>query len=120
MGRIPHLSGYNDARKDLMKIKNAEGEAILFNEKDFRDAIIAYIDRDMELMSNQLFIQKYQMVLKMFDDKIDNVEEKLTEMLSTKLDTLVEKMVGKSLNRIIDAEVDKRVNDKLTKIKNSL
>ena len=113
MARIPNLDKYNHDREKFIKIKNAEDEALLFTKQEFKEALLTYIDENIDFISNEILFSRYNSILENVNEKLDDIETRLTNSLNYKINELVEIIIAKSLTRTIEKEVEKRLEAKL-------
>ncbi len=52
MAAIRGLQKFNENRKELVKIKTASDETILFTKDEIKAVLLKYIDEELELFSN--------------------------------------------------------------------
>lgn len=120
MARISDIGLFNNERKEFIKVLDAEKNTILFTKEEAREALIRYIDEELELFSNGIADSRKKEINDRVNNKLKNLEEKLMNHINNKIDAVVEGLAERTINRVIEEEVNKRLEIKLTKIKNLL
>jgi len=120
MAALPNLNSYNNDRKELMKIRTANDETILFTKSEAREALVKYITDELDMFANDLGTNVKTELGTRIMFKLTTFEHEMVRHIDNKFDTITEKIVDLILNRKIEEEVNKRVEQKLKKIKDSL
>ena len=120
MAWIPKLDSFNENRTDLMKIKTANEDVVLFTRADIRDALIDYIDNELDFMSNGITEKRVKEITKAIDKRLSMFEKEMNQHVDKKIDGITEKIVESVISRIIDEKVNEKVNQKLEGIKKML
>lgn len=120
MGRIPGLKIFNDERKSLMKIKTIEDNVILFTKDEAREALIEYIDEELDLISHGVTQRRVHDIIEDVDRRLRSFEMKLENHISDKINAITERIISNATSRIVEERVNERLNEKLQKIKEQL
>ena len=120
MAAIRDLSSYNNDRRELMKIKTANDETILFTKEEAKLALVKYIDEELELMTTAISHDGKAELEGRLNFKLKQMEISLIKHIDEKLDTITEKIVELTINRKVEEEVEKRLELRLQKLKKLL
>jgi uncharacterized FlaG/YvyC family protein len=120
MASIPKLNDFNTNRQDLMKIKTLEDEIILFTKAEARDALIQYIDEELDFMTTGLTKLKVKEIEDAVNKRLDNFERSLKDHIDNKINSITEKIIEVSTTNIIEQRVNERLTEKLEKLKKVL
>ena len=120
MASIPRLNDFNTDRKDLMKIKTIEDEIILFTKTEAREALIEYIDEELDLISHGVTQRRVNNIIEDVDRRLRSFEMKLENHISDKINAITESIISNATTNIVEQRVNERLNEKLQKIKEQL
>lgn len=120
MASIPKLNDFNTDRKDLMKIKTIEDEIILFTKSEAREALIEYIDEELDFISHGVVQRRVNDIIESVDRRLMSFERKLENHISDKINAITERIISNATSRIVEERVNERLNEKLDKLKTML
>lgn len=120
MASIPKLNDFNTDRKDLMKIKTIEDDIILFTKAEARDALIEYIDEELDFISHGVTQRRVNNIIEDVDRRLRSFEMKLENHISDKINAITERIISNATSRIVEERVNEKLNEKLKKLKTML
>lgn len=120
MARISDLNSFNSHRKELMKVKTADDNTILFTREEARAALIKYIEDELDLFVGEIGVNVKKRMIEELNVKIKGIEGVLLNHINNKFNDLTEKIVVATIDKEVEKEVDKRLNIKLEKLKKLL
>ena len=120
MSMLPDINGYNQSRKDYVKVQNIAGEVILFTKEEAKQALVTYISEELDLLATSVTIEQKIELQHKIDLKIKTIEKTMMDYLSTKFNEISEKIFEATLDFKIEQEVEKRLEEKIQKIRKIL
>lgn len=120
MGLIPNIEGVNRHRQEMMKIKTANDEVILFTKEEAKRALMNYINEELDLFSDELGEVTKKEIQGRLTLKLKSIEDSMLKHIDDKIDKITERVFEQIINRKINEEVNIRLEAKLKKIKDSL
>ncbi len=116
MASIPKLNDYNTNRKDLMKIKTFEDEIILFTKAEARDALIQYIDEELDFFTEGISKHRTDEIVKGVNERLDKFERSLKGHIDDKINSISEKIIEVSTTNMIEQRVNERLREKIQQL----
>lgn len=111
MAQIPNLGQFNSNKELLLKIRTAKDETILCTKNELKDALITYIDEELDFMATSISSTRLKALEERIMERIDEFEIGLNTHIINKINSVTERIVEATLNRKIDEEVNKRLNN---------
>jgi hypothetical protein len=120
MASIRNLSDFNRNRQELLKIKTVNDEVILFTKTEAREALVKYIDEELDLFNNGIAKETKDKLQERVNFQLKQIENSLMRYLDDKMNKITETIVINSTSRVIEEEVNRRLNIKIEEIKKRL
>lgn len=120
MARISNLEAFNTNRQDLIKIKNIKDDIILFTKDEAREALIEYIDEELDLISNGVIQRRVNDIKDSIDKRLTLFENKLEKHISEKINQITERIFTNATSSIFEKKVSEKLDEKLNSLKKML
>lgn len=120
MASISNLKAFNSNRQDFVKIKTLEDEIILLTKAEARDALIKYIDEELDFLSDGIVQSRVNDIIKSVDLRLVNFEKKLENHISDKINAITETIISNLTTRVVEERVNEKLDEKLEKLKQIL
>ena len=117
---LPNFVKFNQDRQELMKIKTINEEVVLFTKEEARNALIKYIDEELDFFASGISRQRKIELEEEINSKLGQMEIGLLRHIDDKIEKITERILEATINRKINEEVEKRLEEKLKKIKKLL
>lgn len=121
MARVPNLKHINDTKRrvadhDVLRIKNKDGDTLLFSPQEAKDVLSDYIVKELSLES-RVTVDRYREQLNdMLKTELQELKTDLDRLVRKEINNMVEKVIHSVMEYNIEAEVNRRVEDKLDEL----
>lgn len=124
MAYIADLRGFNEDRRKVLKIQNAEDEALLLTAEEVQSMFRQCIKNELNFFGQEVSNQRKEELETIIIARLAEIEEKLTQYVKNKIGIVTERVfnvvVSSEFERMVNEAVDKKLEKIREKIKREL